>query len=330
MGGGSLRRIVVLSDLHFGDQSALLVRDELVEKLFTELSALGDIDMLVLLGDVWDMWSAGFTAAARAGTPFFSALAAWGVPRECLLITGNHDYHLWAACEERRLRREMGWEDVENVSIPIAPGQATLERVCLVRDLPLWMRYPFLTIEVGGRTVLLMHGHHLDFFSRSFWWAKTSWLARWVLGRSRGVALSDLDRLNKPFFELLTHTAHVPELRAWEYRFYGLLRFFARLLRFQSKSGGSPRRLTSVEQNTGEAEELLRDLLPGHIPDLFVFGHTHRAGFSHIMTGERRVLMANSGCWVEGSGGETAMTYLVIDGAVRLRRLGGEEITARL
>jgi hypothetical protein len=37
--------------------------------------------------------------------------------------------------------------------------------------------------------------------------------------------------------------------------------------------------------------------------------------------------MANSGCWVEGSGDETGMTYLVIDDAVRLRRLGGEEIT---
>jgi predicted phosphodiesterase len=98
------------------------------------------------------------------------------------------------------------------------------------------------------------------------------------------------------------------------------------LLRFQSKSGGSPRRLTSVEQNAGEATQLLRDFLPGYIPDLFVFGHTHRAGFSRIRVGERPVLLANSGCWVEGSGDETGMTYLVIDDTVRLRRLGGEEI----
>ena len=326
MGGQSLRRIVVLSDLHFGDESALLVREELVERLFAELGGLGDIDMLVLLGDVWDMWSTGFAAAARAGAPFFTALSAWGVPRECVLVAGNHDYHLWTVCDERRLRREMGWEDMEEVSIPLMPGHVTEERMCLVQDLPLWMRYPLLFIEVGGKVVLLMHGHHLDFFSRSFWWAKTSWLARWILGRSRGIALSDLDRLNKPFFELLTQTAHVPELRAWEYRFYGILRFFARLLRFQSKSGGSPRRLTSVEKNTGEAEELLRDFLPGYIPDLFVFGHTHRAGFSRILVGERPVLMANSGCWVGGSGDETGMTYLVVDDAVRLRRLGEGEV----
>jgi UDP-2,3-diacylglucosamine pyrophosphatase LpxH len=329
MGSKNLHRIVVLSDLHFGDENALLVRAELVERLFAELGTLGDIDMLVLLGDVWDMWSAGFTEAVRASEPFFTALTAWGVPRECLLIAGNHDYHLWTACEERRLRREMGWEEVEGVSIPLAPRQEPGELVCLVQALPLWMRYPFLTVEVGGKVVLLMHGHHLDFFSRSFWWAKTAWLARWILGRSRGIALSDLDRLNKPFFELLTQTARVPELRAWEYRFYGILRFFARLLRFQSKSGASPRRLTSVEQNEAEVEELLRDLLPGYIPDLFVFGHTHRAGFSRILVGERPVLIANSGCWVEADD-ETAMTYLVVDDAVHLRRLGGEEITQPL
>ncbi len=330
IGAESLRRVVVLSDLHLGDDSALLVREELVERLFAELSALGDIDMLVLLGDVWDLWSTGFAAAARAGNAFFTALAAWGAPGECLLVAGNHDYHLWTACDERRVRREMGWEEVEEVSISLAQERARAERLCMVHDLPLWMYYPILSLEVAGKKVLLTHGHHLDFFSRSFWWAKTSWLARWILGRSRGICLSDLDRLNRPFFELLTQTAHVPELRAWEYRFYGLLRFFARMLRFQSKSGASPRRLTSVEQNTGEARTLLRDLLPGYIPDLFVFGHTHRAGFSRIAVGRQPVMIANSGCWVKGSGDETDMTYLVIDGAVRLRRLGGEEITQTL
>jgi UDP-2,3-diacylglucosamine pyrophosphatase LpxH len=325
--GDTLQRIVVLSDLHFGDENAQLVRGELVGRLFAELGETGDIDVLVLLGDVWDLWSTGFGAAAAAGAPFFRALTAWGAPRECILVAGNHDYHLWTACEDRQVRRAQGWEEVERLSVSLAADFASEDRVCLVQDLPLWMHYPFLSLEVDGRSLLLMHGHQLDYFSRSFWWAKTAWLARAILGRSHYIALSDIDRLNKPFFELLTQTARVPELRAWEYRFYAVLRFFARLLRFQSKSGGSPRRLTSVEQNEGEAIALLRDLMPGYIPDLFVFGHTHRAGFSRVRVGERQVLLANSGCWVEGSGDETDMTYLVIDEAVRLRRLGGEEIT---
>lgn len=327
MSGDGLQRIVVMSDCHFGEDGALLTCEDVVGRLLAELRALGHIDMLVLLGDIWDLWRDSFPAVARAGAPFFSALAAWEGPRENVLIPGNHDYHLWAYCEEGRKRRAMGWEESQEVSIVLTHEQTDSDGLYLVESLPLWLRYPFLSLRVAGRDVLLMHGHHLDFFSSSFWWAKTYWLARWILKRSPGVALSDLDRLNKPFFELLTQTAHVPELRAWEYRFYGMLRFLARLLRFESRSGGSPRRYTSVDENTGEAGDLLREFLPGFIPDLFVFGHTHRAGFSRIRAGERPVLLANCGCWVEDDGGGTGGTYMVIDDEVHLRRLGDWEVT---
>lgn len=320
------RRIVVLSDLHFGDEAAMLAREDLVEGLIGELRALGDIDLLVLMGDVWDLWRTGTAATLEKSAPFFRALAAWEGPRETVLLAGNHDYHVWAHCEEARRRRELGWEETEELSLALAGEPAAGERLCLVEGFPFWLRYPLLSLEVRGRRVLLMHGHHLDFFSRSFWWAKTAWLARWILRGSRSIALSDLDRLNKPFFELLTNTAHVPELVAWEYRFYGVLRFFARLLRFQSRTGTSPRRYTSVEDNTREAAGLLGELLPGHIPDVFVFGHTHRAGFGRTRVGRREVLMANSGCWLEDGDGEGG-TYLVIEDGIRLRRLGEWEIS---
>ena len=326
-----LRRVVVLSDCHFGEEGALLSRADVVEGLLTEMRQLGDIDRLVLLGDIWDLWRAGFPAAAGAGAVFFQALAAWGGPRETVLVVGNHDSHLWACFEEARRRREMGWRETDagrGLARDRGAGERISPVISPVEGLELRVRYPLLSLEVGGKAVLCMHGHHLDFFSRSFWWAKTSWLARGVLRRSRGRALSDVDRLNRPFFELLTHTAHVPELRAWEYRFYGLLRFLARLLGFQSRSGGSPRRYTSVGENAGEAVDLLRDFLPGYIPDLFVFGHTHRAGLGRIRVGGRGVLMANTGCWLDGSGDETGMTYLVIDDEVRLRRLADWEVTA--
>ncbi len=328
MGEDELHRIVVLSDSHFGEDGAMLTREDVVEGLLSELRRLGRIDLLVLLGDIWDLWRNGFTAVAEAGAPFFRALAAWNGPREFLLVPGNHDYHLWEYHEEGRRRRAMGWEEVEGVCV-LTGERADENILCLLEELPLWLHYPFLSLRVGGRDILLMHGHHLDFFSRSFWWAKTYWLARWILKRSSGVTLSDLDRLNKPFFELLTQTAYVPELRAWEYRFYAILRFLARLLRFDSKSGGSPRRYTSVEQNTKEATGLLREFLPGFIPDVYVFGHTHQAGFSRIRVGPRPVLLANCGCWLEDDVEATGGTYVVIDDKVRLRRLGEGEVSVR-
>lgn len=345
MGENGLERIVVLSDFHFGEEHALLTSEDVVDRLSGELRGLGDVDKLVLLGDTWDLWRTSLASATAAGTIFFQALASWKGPREIVLVAGNHDYHLRAFSEERRRRMDLGWdESVEDHIIikgdlsanekgRLVEGQAANEKNEKNRHgeaLSLRLAYPFLPLVVRGKTVLLMHGHHLDFFSRSFWWAKTSWLARWILGTSQGIALSDLDRLNKPFFELLSVTAHVPELVAKEYRFYGLLRFLARLLRFESRSGASPRRFTGVNDNAAEAADLLGMLLPGYIPDVFVFGHTHRAGFSHISVGKRPVLMANSGCWLEGSGGETGGTYLVIDDAVRLRRLGEWEIPMQI
>ncbi|MBC7230705.1 MAG: metallophosphoesterase family protein [Actinobacteria bacterium] len=323
-------RAVVMSDTHFGDGAAVLTRGEVVEAFLRELDGLGEIDLLVLLGDVWDLWRTRLSAAAAAGAGFFRALAAWGGAKELVLVCGNHDHHVWSFHEEAWERREAGWEESGELSLVLGPCRAWEEPVYAVEGLPLWMSYPFLTLRVGMRSVLLTHGHHLDFFSRSFWWAKTAWLARFILKGTPGIALSDIDRLNKPFFELLACTSRVPEITSWEYRLYGVLRLFARLLRFQTGKGASPRRFTSIEENASEVRDLLLHLLPGYIPDLFVFGHTHRAGLGETGVGSVRVRVANTGCWLDDGEGGTGMTYLVIDGGVRLRRLGGGEVAREL
>jgi UDP-2,3-diacylglucosamine pyrophosphatase LpxH len=326
MGEGGLERIVVLSDCHFGEEKAMLNHEHVVEQLLGELQGLGEIDKLVLLGDVWDLWRTDLASAIEEGAVFFQAVAGWKGPREIILVPGNHDNHLWTYSEERRRRADLGWDECVESAIVLREGSVVGRKKFDGEGLILKVAYPLLALTVRDKTVLLMHGHHLDFFSRSFWWAKTAWLARWILGASRGIAVSDVDRMNKPFFELLTSTAQAPELVSKVYRFYGLLRFLARLLRFGTKAGASPRRYTSVGENSGEAADLLGRLLPGYIPDLFVFGHTHRAGFSRISVGSRPVLMANTGCWLEGSGEETAGTYLVVDDAVRLRVMDDFEI----
>jgi len=322
-----MRRVVVLSDLHFGLEGAMLARRGVVEQLVGELEELGDIDMLVLLGDVWDLWRADLATAARAGEAFFQAMWDWKGFGEMVLVVGNHDYHLESYIEERSLLQDMGWEKAAEDFFIFSGDARACGKGLAGAGSSLRLVYPLLSLEVSGKTVLFMHGHHLDYFSPSFWWAKTSWMARWVLGSSRPITMSDIDRLNRPFFELLTVTAQVPELVTREYRFYHLLRSLTRLLRFQSKWGASPRRYTSVEKNRREARALLGNLLPGYIPDALVFGHTHREGFGRVRVGARRVLVANSGCWLEGNGERQGGVYLVIEDGIRMHRLGGAEST---
>lgn len=322
--GEGLEKIVVMSDFHFGAEgSSALEKRETVERLFEELLGLGKVDKLVLLGDVWDLWSADFSTAMEAGDIFFQALGAWEAPAEVIFVAGNHDYHLRTFSEEQRQRRDLGLSEGIDSSL-VLTGEGLVREAAQERGLALRLVYPFLSLTVAGRRVLLMHGHHLDFFSPSFWWLKTAWLSRLMLGKSEGISISDLDRLNKPFFELLTVTAAVPEIRAEEYRFYRLFRWLARLLRFESRSGISPRRYTSIEENAGEAEELITALLPGYIPDVFVFGHTHRPGFWPILSGGCKVMLANCGCWIDYE--DTCSTYLIIEDEIRLRRLGEWEI----
>ncbi|OFW56378.1 MAG: hypothetical protein A2V52_04025 [Actinobacteria bacterium RBG_19FT_COMBO_54_7] len=321
-----VHRIVVISDFHFGEEGSLLTQRDNVERLFRELIELGRVDKLVLLGDIWDLWRTGLREAVGAGDMFFQALGAWEGPKEIVLVPGNHDYHLNTFSEEQGQRRGLGWHEGPGSSI-VLTGDGAMWESRQVKGLTLRLVYPFLSLAVSGKRFLLMHGHHLDFFSPSFWWLKSAWLARLILCTSQGISISDLDRLNKPFFELLTVTASVPEIVAGEYRFYRLIRMLAQLLRFEARSGNSPRRYTSVEENINEARELLLRLLPGYIPDVFVFGHTHRPGFSRIKVGGCKVLMANCGCWLED---EECSTYIVIDDKVRLCRLGDWQIPMQI
>lgn len=344
-----LRRVAVISDAHFGEEGALLSDSRVASAFLEELEAEGGLDLLVLLGDMWDLWRRGLREAHAAGSGFFRRLRHSGVARKVALVAGNHDHHLALLCAEENLERELGWRRAGfpggmDAWDPTPFGGAaagagnpgafhetpcpglTLSCPLEIEGLSVRLVYPFLALRVAGHDVLLMHGHHLDFFTRSFWWAKTAWLARWVLGRSRGISLSDIDRLNRPFFELLTGTALVPEIRRLEYGAYRLLRAISRLLRFQTGKGSSPRRYTTVGENVYEARRLLFDLLPGFLPHLFVFGHTHRAGLERVRVGEKPVLLANSGCWLEEEDGGSTCTYLVLDESVRLRRLSDWEI----
>lgn len=341
---GELDRVVVLSDIHFGERGALLREPRLIGNLFGELQKLGEVDLLVLLGDTWDLWRTGLREAHAAGSEFINRLRLWGGVRDLAVVAGNHDYHLGLLFAEEIMKRVIGWrfsplpQDIPSprgkrcgadgsTSNPLMPPPVCPE-ICFLEIDGLRFRfaYPFLSLRVAGKDVLLMHGHHLDFFTRSFWWAKTAWLARWVLGRSRGIALSDIDRLNRPFFELLTGTAVIPEIRRLEYGTYRLLRLIPRLLRFQTSKGRSPRRYTSVGENRHEAKRLLSELLPGYLPDIFIFAHTHSAGLERAQVGERPVLLANPGCWIEEGDKGSPGTYLVLDRTVHLRRLSDWEI----
>lgn len=324
-------RTAVISDTHFGDEGALLACPENLERFLGELSspegAGVPVGQVVLLGDIWDLWRCDLSTAIQAGRPFFEAISSLPGLRSLVLVFGNHDYHLYFNLAENRALREAG-EAGASSAAGSAPGLDPLdprleEDAGPLRDIlgvpdhiEFTVKYPFHLLEWQSRTVMLTHGHQVDFFARRFWWARTAWLARSALKRVSGVSASDLELYNAPFYEALYLFGRVPEFSKRISGWYRYLQQAARLMGISTPGRASYRRFTSVDDNSREIAAMLASLYPGHLPDVFIFGHTHRAGSGRITAGLHPMDVYNTGSWLEEEGA-TPTTWLELDSEIK-------------
>ncbi len=152
-------RTLVISDLHLGAASGadVLRRPGLWSAL---IDALGDIDRLVLLGDVLELRHGPRRDALAAARPFFEELGRVFAGREIVVVPGNHDHALaetWARRREEAPQLiALGWEQrftAEEASSMLA----TL--ASWVRPARLSAAYPGLWLRSD---VYATHGHYLD------------------------------------------------------------------------------------------------------------------------------------------------------------------------
>lgn len=101
-------RVAVVSDTHFGDPLSTLVvvspRDDTpwIGPAYEALrDAVGEVDYLVLLGDIVDFSVASYDEAYRQARCFFQQLGADGLAREIIYVPGNHDYDVWHTVEHQ-------------------------------------------------------------------------------------------------------------------------------------------------------------------------------------------------------------------------------------
>src|SRR3990167_2379688 len=127
-------RVVVMSDLHLGEEESVLNNGDLdakdfeyingefynnrlpsiedlketrkknIDNLRNELIKLGQIEELILLGDVFDFSLASLHEAYNNAQRFFNILLAGSSTpsiKEITYIAGNHDHHLWLQIFER-------------------------------------------------------------------------------------------------------------------------------------------------------------------------------------------------------------------------------------
>jgi predicted phosphodiesterase len=101
-------RLAVVSDMHFGDDLCVLVRPgpaggppETGPGYAALKAAVGQVDYLVLLGDIIDLSVASYEDAYRDAKVFFTALQRDGLARELVYVPGNHDFDIWNVVEHQ-------------------------------------------------------------------------------------------------------------------------------------------------------------------------------------------------------------------------------------
>jgi UDP-2,3-diacylglucosamine pyrophosphatase LpxH len=101
-------RIAVISDTHFGDPLCTLVESSpktgspVIGPAFEALArAVGQVDYLVLLGDIIDFSVASYADAYRQARCFFRRLRDEGLAREIVYLPGNHDFDVWHTVEHQ-------------------------------------------------------------------------------------------------------------------------------------------------------------------------------------------------------------------------------------
>lgn len=152
-------RTLIVSDLHLGSVSGADVLRQ-PEPLAALLSAVSEVDRVVLLGDVLELRHGPMREAMAAARAFFERLGQALDGRELVIAAGNHDHALvepWLAGRG---------EDVEPPPLELEqrlePGEASpaLARIAgWAAGATVSVAYPGLWVR---EDVYAMHGHYLD------------------------------------------------------------------------------------------------------------------------------------------------------------------------
>lgn len=350
-------KILVISDIHFGEGHALLkVRHEQdvegrarVDGLLEWLSDQGPFQEIVLLGDVWELWTASFEEAVAESRYFLSRLCELEAEK-ILFVPGNHDHHL--LIQHQLVEQILTMRDDHDLEVP-AQTQRSFNDSHLARLLPPEARkrfvvsYPDHFASIGNKQIVFHHGHHATILQPGP--SIFSSIPLFILRRLEEVGLHDLTRSDLElgctiFFELMYAMSRGQRTRAkmnasWE-RFLtlktSLSSLSARLLHPLERRVTQWERGTvaqDVARYTASINRLLTLAEEEHktpIPcDAYIFGHTHRAGITRIDSPQDNPrLLANSGTWLYEPGKNNRVsegTFLILDDAhIILYRQGAD------
>jgi UDP-2,3-diacylglucosamine pyrophosphatase LpxH len=316
-------RVVIISDMHLGDPHDSLADPGRIDALAGAVNDLGQVDDLVILGDLFDFWQAPFEVALERARPLMHALHMLPGVRRLVYLPGNHDHHVFRMYYEGQVmdRLREGDLTMPELSMPMTRDYPVMKALA-PRDatVPLYTTYPIYQVSVQGKAAFLTHGHLLGMFERSLWKPKHSRVSSYLLNKNSSLDLGDMERFIAPYYEMATLSTYIPGVVENRYRVYRWLNNMGKYWGITPESRASKYRGTTIEENAAELEALLQHFCE-ETPAYFVYGHTHVAGMMRLpLSG---TLAVNTGCWLnDRSLPESRDTLVEITDHARIIRVG--------
>jgi predicted phosphodiesterase len=302
---------VIFSDLHFGDPACSLSSQPVALGLRSFLWGLGDVRELILAGDIPDANISSLHTAieGRNGSgpwPKQMGFRQWlsflfendkfGV-ESIICIPGNHDYIIWNILSTNKAFVDPISQGNTPTSLPLMEDKFVQPFIRGVAPLKVRDRfivtYPDYEFDLSGRSVLVIHGHYLD--------------EQQTLFRSLEKLIQAEDDKKEAIRKLFIGTAQY-EVVANAVSFMKNSRdlvdkAYKSLSWFFDAIGGS--RGTPIDATTLHAVEVYLFYLRNKQPDVYIFGHTHKAGHANTKTlgpdKAKRLLPEDVEVWNDGS-----------------------------
>lgn len=296
---------LIVSDTHFGLKikgvyaTSFIELADMVERLKKDGRK---IVLVVLLGDIFELWTGNFQGILSTSYDFLKSLV--DLKATILYVSGNHDRIISNIC----LKSNKGLGD-------------------------LYIVPEFAILNVAGKRFVLIHGHQFDalFLATKGLWKIQSYIytiseafialpgpTEWILAiLSAIIVFAIVSFMPKyTFSELVTiylasFFLFLPLIiliwRTIQEKIWYLFLIPATSTLFRGKSRGKTVNEMINKKSFRSTVELLEEII-GKISGI-VFGHTHVAG----LVNWRGIIVANSGSWVRNQNFDEHNTFIIVN-----------------
>lgn len=307
-----MARTIIFSDLHFGDPDCSLSNPQVEAGVRSFLSDLGTVDEIILAGDILDANISSLTRAIEGRINSGGAAEQIGFRRwfarlfedngfdakSIVYIPGNHDYIIWNILSTNKAFVDPISQGQIPRNLPLTEGDfpqpfirgiapaKVRDRFCVV--------YPDREFHVAGLSVLVTHGHYLDEQQTLF--KNLDELIRLEDGNKK-------EGIRKFFIGTAQYQAvanAVSYLKSTRNFVEVAYKSISSIFDAIGKLRGKP-----IDQNMLKAVEMYLYYFRDKQPDVFIFGHTHKAGRSNtklLGSGRaKRLIPKDIEVWNDGS-----------------------------